>query len=874
MTPTDPGADLRPDPTDPADPAAAGSGLSAAEVARLRPVHGWNELPHGKPVSPLAVLARQFTGLLVLMLIGAGIVALALGERVDALAIGAVVVLNAALGFTQEWRAERAILALRAMMSPQARVIRDGRDQVIPARDLVPGDLILLAEGDRVPADAEALRETGLLIDESVLTGESVPVSKVPGAALFSGTTVSAGHAHARVTRTGAATEFGRVAALTGAVEDAPTSLQRELRILARQLGQIAVAVALLVAGLGIWRGLESHEVFMLGLSMAVAMIPEGLPAVVTVTLALGAAAMARHRALVRHLQAVETLGAASVICTDKTGTLTENQMTARQIWTAPRRYTVTGSGYDPDGAVETGDGPVPPGSDAVLGRLCEAGLLCSHARIGQEDGIWRALGDPTEAALVTLARKAGLPEADRTEIAAELPFTSDRKRMSVLVRGTDSDRVLTKGAPELVIGICDRILTDAGPEPLGAEGAAAARAEATAMAGDGFRVMALAFRDVAAGTDRIEESGLVLIGLVGMIDPPRTEVAGAIAAARDAGIRTIVITGDHPDTARNVAGQLGIPADRFLTGSDLDRLSDADLDAALEGPVGFARVSPAHKLRIVRALQARGETVAMTGDGVNDAPALRKADIGVAMAIRGTEVAKDAADLVLLDDNYATIVNAVREGRRQFDNTRKFVRYLLSSNAGEVVALLVNTAMLAPLIFLPTQILWMNLVTDGVTAVALGLEPPEKAQMRDPPRRPDERVLSRRSFAVILGFGLYTGTAAVVLFETLLPLGVDVARTAAFTGMVVFEKVSVFAFRSLRTPNWRLGLGGNPALLIAFAAMMLAQVAAVYWPPLQTLLRTAPLGAGAWALIAALAVPILVVPDLVKAVLARRRAG
>nr|WP_210730669.1 cation-transporting P-type ATPase [Roseibacterium persicicum] len=837
--------------------------MTAAEVAAARAAHGWNALPEPPAVSALAVLARQVTGLLVLMLVGAGLIALALGEHIDALAIGAVVVLNAALGFAQEWKAERAMLALRAMMAPQATVIRDGREQAIPARELVPGDLLLLAEGDRVPADAEILAEAGLRLDESVLTGESVPVSKPPGETAFGGTTVTGGHAEARVTRIGAATEFGQVAELTGRVERGPTTLQRALGQLARQLGWIALAVAGLVAAMGAWRGLETLQVVMLGLSMAVAMVPEGLPAVVTVTLALGAGAMARRNALVRHLQAVETLGAASVICTDKTGTLTENAMTVRQVWTAAGSYTATGRGHDPTGHVETGGAKRRAGDDPLLAQLCEVALGCTHARLSRAGERWEALGDPTEVALIVLAHKAWAAAPDPDALMEELPFTSERKRMSVLVRGTPANRVLTKGAPELVLEHCSRIATAGGAVPLTPARAEEVRAVATALAEEGLRVIALAARDT--DEDRIAETDLTLLGLAGLIDPPRAGVAEAIAAAQAAGIRTVMITGDHPATAQAIARSLGLPAETVVTGAEVAAMDDAALSATVAGPVAFARVSPGDKLRIIAALQARGETVGMTGDGVNDAPALRRADIGIAMGIRGTEVAKDAADLVLLDDNYATIVGAIAEGRRQFDNTRKFVRYLLASNAGEVVALLVNTAMRAPLIFLPTQILWMNLITDGVTAVALGLEPPEGAQMRDPPRPRATRILPLSSLPLILGFGLYTGLASLWIFERLLPQGEDLARTAAFTAMVVFEKASVFAFRSLRTPGWRLGYLGNPALLVAFAAMLALQVVAVYWAPLQVLLQTVPIGWAEWGLIAGLALPLLVVPELWK---------
>lgn len=844
-------------------PSSEPRGLSPAEVAAARAQHGWNELPVGPQVSPWAVLWRQFTGLLVVLLIAAALIALALGETVDAAVIGAVVVLNAGLGFVQEWRAEAALVALRAMLSPQAVVIREGGEQVIAARDLVPGDLIVLAEGDRVPADAEIALETGLRVDEAILTGESVPVSRPPGDTVFSGTTVTTGHAEAVVTATGPATELGRVAAMTSAVEDAETTLQIQLGHLARQLAWIAAAMAALVGGIGALRGMAAVDVFMLGLSMAVSMVPEGLPAVVTVTLALGAGAMARRNALVRHLQAVETLGAASVICTDKTGTLTENAMTVQQVWTASGRYLATGRGYDPTGHVARDGSKRRAGDDPLLARLCTVALGCTHARLSRAGDVWQGLGDPTELALVVLGHKAWAEAPDADDLLEELPFTSERKRMSVLIRTGSGQRILTKGAPELVLTLCSHVDSDDGPLPMTPTRAEDIRAVATALAEEGLRVIALAARDTDDA--RIAERDLTLIGLAGLIDPPRAEVGRAIAAAQAAGIRTMMITGDHPATARAIALGLGLPADTVVTGPEIEAMDDETLSAAVARPTAFARVAPAHKLRIVAALQARGEIVAMTGDGVNDAPALRRADIGIAMGIRGTEVAKDASDLVLLDDNYATIVRAVAEGRRQFDNTRKFVRYLLSSNTGEVVALIVSTAMGGPLIFLPTQILWMNLITDGVTAVALGLEKPEAGQMQDPPRPRGERILSWQSAPVIGAFGLYTGLASLWLFLSLLPQGVDLARTAAFTGMVIFEKASVFAFRSFRQPGWRLGYFGNPLLLLAFAAMVLLQLAAVYWPPLQLLLRTVPIGMGEWGMIAALTLPLLVVPSLVK---------
>ncbi len=838
-------------------------GLNERDVAGLRREHGWNELPEGKPPSALFMLAKQFSDLLVVLLIVAAIISLVVGELADSIAIFAVVLLNAVLGFVQEWRAENTMQALRRMLSPEALVVRDGIEHTIPAREIVPGDLILLAEGDRIPADAVVTREAGLMVDESVLTGESVPVSRASGDDVASGTTILGGHAEASVTRIGQETRFGQIATMTASVRDTPTQLQREMHGLAQQLGMLAIGAAAVIMIAAFWADRGPMQVFMLGLSLAVAMVPEGLPAVVTVTLALGAAAMARQQALVRNLRAVETLGAASVICTDKTGTLTENKMTASVIRSADAEYIVTGSGGDPAGHVAVNGEKVRAAADPVLAGLCQTAQICSHARLIRTDTGWNMIGEPTEGALVMLAAKAWADPVEPDKIVAELPFTSDRKRMSVLERHSDGWTVHTKGAPERILQICTQVQTADGPVPMQDDQRAAITTAIERMAEQGLRTIALASRSV--GQERIEEADLAFLGLVGMVDPPREEVRDAVRLAARAGIRTIMITGDHPATARHIAGLLDIPAERALTSADLAGMDDDALTQALRGDVVFARVQPADKLRIVAALQAGGAVVAMTGDGVNDAPALKKADIGLSMGIRGTEVAKDASDLVLLDDNYATIVRAVREGRRQFENIRKFVRYLLSSNTGEVIALLANLLIGGPLIFLPTQILWMNLVTDGVTAVALGLEKSEPGQMQVPPRDRHKRLLDMSALPIILAFGMYTGGASLWIFYSLLDAGTDLARTAAFTGMVLFEKVSVFAFRSLRDPCWKIGWLTNPALLLAFAAMVFAQVAAVYWSPLQVLLHTTALGRGEWEMILILALPLVIVPELVK---------
>ncbi|MFL4471125.1 cation-translocating P-type ATPase [Tateyamaria armeniaca] len=847
-------------------PQDAQKGLTSRQVLEARQKHGWNELPAMKQTGPWRVLLRQFSSFLVLILIAAAGVALALGETMDAGTIGLVVVLNAGLGFVQEWKAETALTALRKLMSPQAMVLRDGQEQVIPAREIVPGDVLVLAPGAKVAADAHVIRAAELAIDESVLTGESVAVSKGTDTAncnVYAGTSVTQGRAEARVSAIGAATEFGKIARLTVSVGPKTTNLQNKLSGLAFQLGIAALLVALGVTVLGLALGRDLSEMVMTGLSLSVAMVPEGLPAVVTITLALGATAMVRQNALARRLQAVETLGAASVICTDKTGTLTENKMTVTHVWTLDRHYDVTGTGYDPAGHIEFDGVRVRAEDDPVLAAVLKAGLYCSHAQLVQDGDSWTMVGAPTEGALITLGYKGWCALPNERGLLAEIPFSSARKRMSVLYDAGDGAEVLTKGAPEQVLEICTQVLTRDGVRPLTDFDRARITEAYTHLAQDGLRIIALASR--AAPDHQIGEEAMTFLGLTGLIDPPRPEVRDAIAMARMAGIRVIMITGDSPITASAIATQLSLDVAHALTGHDLEELDDAALILVLQGDVLFARTKPEQKMRIVSALQAQEQIVAMTGDGVNDAPALRQADIGVSMGIRGTDVARDASDLVLLDDNFATIVRAIAEGRRQFANVQKFVRYLLSSNAGEVIALVVNIAIGGPLVFLATQILWMNLVTDGVTAVALGLEKSEPDQMRWPPRRKDTAILGIGGVVTIIVLGTYTGLSSLWIFFHLMDQGVELARTTAFTAMVVFEKVSVFAFRSLRLPGWRIGWFSNPFLLGALALTLGAQVLAVYWAPLQLMLHAVPLGLDEWGLIALFAVPIIIVPEVMK---------
>ena len=851
------------------------SGLTSFQVLDQREQCGWNELPRGKRTSWPTVLVRQFTSFLVVILIAAAGIAFYIGETIDTIAIGLVVLLNGLLGFIQEWRAETAIETLRNMLAPNAMVVRDDREQLIKARELVVGDLAIVDAGGRVPADMSLIIAIQLMVDESILTGESIPVEKSvsnENPMLFTGTSVVSGRSEGFVTAVGSKTKFGEIADLTESVAQKKPQLQLQLGRLAKQLGGAALLIAMVIIAVGLWAGRDLVEMFMVGLSLAVAMVPEGLPAVVTITLALGASAMARQNALARRLQAVESLGSASVICTDKTGTLTENKMTVTRIWMPGGTYEVTGTGYDPAGHIEINGSPVRAATDPDLADLLSVAITCNNARLTRVGEGWNITGAPTEGALVTLAYKGWSEIPDPNALVGEIPFSSERKSMSVLARDGDGDGCMlhSKGAPERILTQSSRFRGPDGPEELDEPARERIRKAYKEMAADGLRVIALAAR--AAKSDELDEADLEFLGLVGMIDPPRPEVRSAIVAAIGAGIRVIMITGDSPVTAKAIARQLGLPVSRSFTGDEVDHLDDRALEALVKDNVLFARTAPVHKLRIVKALQQAGQIVAMTGDGVNDAPALKQADIGVSMGLRGTDVAKDASDLVLLDDNFATIVGAIAEGRRQFENVKKFVRYLLSSNAGEVFAILTNILIGGPLVFLATQILWMNLVTDGATAVALGLEKSERDQMKLPPRQKNEPILGLNGLGMILLFGAYTGSASIWIFYQMLSMGETLARTTAFTAMIVFEKISVFAFRSLRQPCFRIGWLSNPLLLFALGATLSAQVAAVYWPPLQLLLHTQAIGLSEWGMILALALPILVVPEIVKTLASLRK--
>ncbi|MGB7630928.1 MAG: cation-translocating P-type ATPase [Candidatus Deferrimicrobium sp.] len=858
-----------------------GSGLTGAEAASRLRASGPNELPEGPPLRPGRIFLSQFASTMVGVLLAAAVVSALLGDLVDTVAIVAIVFLNALLGFTQEVRAEKAMAALSRLAAPVVKVRRDGGVREIPARELVPGDILLLETGDRVPADARLVEGHSLRTDESTLTGESTPVEKSPDPlpgpdlpvgdrrnSLYLGTIVVHGRATAVTTGTGRDTELGRIARMLSEVRREATPLQRRMADLGRNLALLVLAIVALIFGMGMLRGEDPVLLFLTAASLAVAAIPEGLPAVVTVTLALGSQRMLARRALIRKLPAVETLGSVTVICSDKTGTLTRNRMDVSEIHSAGRRIVFTANTPAPE---------LPP-PHALLAAAC---VLCNDAVPPAAIGS-TALGDPTEIALLAAAAGAGLSKETLERSfprVAEVPFSPERKRMTTahavsaggipLADGSDpglsavfpnvagaAGFVVTKGAADMLVPLCVAEWTERGVLPLAPVGRERILAENAAMAGRGLRVLGVAFRtlaDAPAGAPAGElEEGLSFLGLVGMIDPPRPEAEEAVRTCRAAGIRPVMITGDHPRTALAVARSLGIGGDdTVVTGAELSQRTTGEIATLVRHADVYARVSPGHKLSIVSALQTDGHVVAMTGDGVNDAPALRKADIGVAMGASGTDVAREAAEMILTDDNFATIVAAVGEGRVIYDNVRKFILYILASNVGEILVMLLGPLLGMPLPLLPLQILWINLLTDGLPALALGVEPAEGDVMRRPPRSPSEGVLTRGAWAYVLGVGALLGILCLAVALPLYLAEDPSWRTALFTTLTFTQMAHVLAIRSRRETLFRRGIFTNRPLLLAVACTVLLQLAAVYAPPLQPIFRTVPLLPGTLALCA-----------------------
>jgi P-type Ca2+ transporter type 2C len=829
--------------------ADADRGLRSSEAAARLATFGRNEIRAGKAVSRWAILRAQFSSVVIWILIAAAVISALLGEMLDAVVIAAIVALNAAIGFLQEYRAEQAVAALARLAAPLARVVRDGEARVVAAAEVVPGDLLLLEAGDLVAADARLAEASALRANEAALTGESVSVEKSTGLCppetvlpdrtnmVFSGTSVVAGSGRALAIATGMETEFGKIAQMLEAAPATRTPLQRKLDQVGRRLLWASLAIVAVVFGLGLMRSVAPFEMFLSAVSLAVAAIPEGLPAVVTIALALGVSRMVARNALVRRLHSVETLGSAQVICTDKTGTLTMGQMTARRVVTAAGPLTVSGEGYVTEGAIFDGGEERNIGNDSLLADLLTAAAACNDAHLVSRDGAAAVVGDPTEGALLVLAVKGGIDlsaiEREMPRIAA-LPFSSERKLMTVIRRIGDGTRAFVKGAPEVVLQRATHIRCAEGKRAL-TDSDRSATLQATAlMAGEALRVIACADRAVDSGeingagadSDQIE-NGLTLLGLVGLQDPPRGEARDAVRRCRQAGIRTVMITGDHADTARAIARELEIlrHGDEVMEGAELAKLSDDDLAARVRSVAVYARVTAEHKLRIVRAWKSQGAVVAMTGDGVNDAPALKEASIGIAMGLTGTEVTKEAADVVITDDNFASIVAAVEEGRGIYDNIAKTLAYLLSGNTGELIVMLVAALAGRPLPLLPTQLLWINLVTDGLPALALATDPIDPDVLSRPPRPPESQILDREMISLVVLTGCLTATVALVAFVSELRIGVESARSAAFFVLVVAELLRSFGARSPVRTIWEIGVFSNLRLFAVVVASFALQL-------------------------------------------------
>ncbi|MFH2111310.1 MAG: cation-transporting P-type ATPase [Candidatus Bathyarchaeota archaeon] len=860
-------------------------GITDEEVERRLQLYGPNELVEEKKTKWYHLLYEQFTSILVIILIIAAIVsayiAIQEGEPMtDTWVILFIVVMNGILGFVQEYRAEQAVEALKAMVSPHVLVLRGGKEESIDSKDLVPGDIVLLDAGSRVPADCRLIEAANLEVDEAALTGESRSVSKslkvvAPEAGVgdqknmvFMGTVITNGRAVALVTDTGMSSQFGKIAGMVQSIDTEDPPLRKKMERLGRQLAQISVACTVFVFFVLLFvhdRSLK--DVFMTSISLAVSAIPEGLPAVLTITLALGTARMARQRAIVRKLASVETLGSTTVICSDKTGTLTKNEMTVTRISANGVTLDVTGAGYDPMGEFHGDGAKTDPASDPTMELLLRIGALNNDAHLQNNNGSWVVFGDPTEGALVVAAEKAGMPVKELNERylrVAELPFDSSRKRMTTIHKTPEGRLVAyVKGAPEIIIDRCTSVL-DGEPRTINEADLKQNLNQMKSMAADALRVLAMSYKWLPDDYDLADldvedvESGLTFVGIQGMIDPPREEVPLAIRTAQSAGIRTIMVTGDHRVTAVAIASQIGILKEEtnesVLEGFELETLTDEELDETIEDVRVCARVSPAHKMRIAQSLKRLGHIVAMTGDGVNDAPALKAADIGVAMGIKGTDVTKEASDMVLEDDNFATIVTAIKGGREIYDNVAKYIRLMLAANFDEFIEITVTAALGLPVPFLPIHVLWINLVTDGLPAVALSIDPPDPDIMKYPPRDPKEDILRRFwrfiLFAALVDFisdfipFFYT---FVTTFEVTgdYELAATTARTVAFSSIVFFEFLLAYQCRSETKHIFQMGWKGitaNKWLFVSVAVGYGLQILILYTPALAEIFHVVPL--------------------------------
>lgn len=864
-------------------------GLSSREIALKRKYFGENQIEQTKEISPISIFLNQFKDFITLVLIAATLISFFLGEMADAIAIFAIVILNGMLGFIQEYRTEKSLQALKELASPNAKVIRDGRVTVICAKDVVPGDIAILESGNRVPADGEVIDAQTLKIDESILTGESIPVEKSvkhdgqdtdikihKKNRVFMGTSVISGRGKMLVTDIGMSTEMGKIAGMMESIENDVTPLQKRLDILGKQLVVLCLVLCGIVAFLGVLRGEAVYDMFLLGVSLAVAAIPEGLPAIVTVVLTLGVQRMAKKNVIIRKLPAVETLGCATVICSDKTGTLTENKMSVRRIFTSDDMFIVTGSGYKAKGEFVSSDGKKVRILPREVRQMLEIAVSCNNAQIrskkskgliksviGKRDVVFD--GDPTEIALLVAGLKDDISK-EKTDLKfvrlREIPFDSDRKRMSVIVKSKGGEIFLfSKGAPDSILPLCNRINKDGISYNLTLGDKRRITNINEEMGEDALRVLAFSYKrlDIDQIQNEKPEHGMTFLGMMGMIDPPRPEAIDAVKKCFSSGIKPVMITGDHKATARSIARELGILQEgcKILTGRELDKISNERLLSIIDDVTVFARVTPKHKLRIVKALKEKGHVVAMTGDGVNDAPAIKEADIGVAMGISGTDVTKEASAMILLDDNFASIVTAIEEGRIIYDNIRKFIRYLLSCNVGEILTMVWTSLLGLPVPLLPIQILWVNLVTDGLPAMALGVDPPQENVMLRKPRGQSESIFSRGLGKKIVYRGIYISFATLIAFiiSMYYSLGdLIISRTAALCTLVIAQLMFVFECRTEGESSWKQNPFSNVYLTISVLISFAMLLAVIYIPSLQPIFKTTPIDKKIWMLILALA--------------------
>ncbi|WP_455277625.1 calcium-transporting P-type ATPase, PMR1-type [[Eubacterium] cellulosolvens] len=861
-------------------------GLNSSEVNKRLEKYGFNELQEEKGRSSFFIFFDQFKEFLMALLLVAVFISILVGEIIDAIIIFAIVIASAMLGFFQEYKAERSLEALKRMVTPKAHVLRNGEEVEIPVKEIVPGDILILKTGDKVSADGRLIEAMGLHLDEASLTGESVPVGKESNIVLdkkvpiserknlvYTATTVTSGRGKVAVTSTGMNTEFGKIASMMQAVEEPPTPLQIRLNHVGKWLVAVCLVIVTIVTIIGILRGNPLFEMFLWGIALAVAAVPEALPAVVTGALAIGVQRMVKKNAIVRKLPAVETLGSTTIICSDKTGTLTRNEMTVRCVYVGDKEIEITGFGFDPKGEFKVNGNTINLNDNKDLMQLLKIGALCNDASI-KLDGSSKAIGDPTEIALLVAAAKANFQkeELDRKYPRIdEISFSSERKRMVTFHKSGKNKSVNVKGAPEFVIKFCDSILREGKQVKLTNEEKSKIIKINEAMARRGLRVLGMAFKDCKASTGKVKpedlEKDLVFVGLQGMIDTPREEAIGAIKVCKDAGIKVIMITGDHKLTAEAVAKELGFSLKkRSITGLELDEITDEELVRIVEDIEVYARTSPEHKMRIVKALQKKGHVVAVTGDGVNDAPALKNSDIGVAMGITGTEVTKEASDMVLTDDNFASIVAAVEEGRGIYSNIKKYLTFLLSCNLGEILIVFIAGILGWPLPLLTIHLLWINLATDGLPAIALGVDPTDPDIMQSPPISKSESIFTRRVKVFIASLAIIIALIVLPVFViSLKRMDIIYAQTVALTTLVMIEMFNALNCRSLKYSIFKIGLFTNKWLILAIASSILMHLSILYIPGLNWLFKIQSLDLGIWALVLPLAALPLIIIEIVK---------